>query len=309
MLLAFVFFCTFAFSIFATVASWKSYAFHTETWNVGPCIVTDEFVIADGKKQDMLKDTDSQREVSCGNDKFEYFVVVNSPAIESVTNSDTDKFVAVKDLDRFCAFGTKADAHKDLHTEYLKKDERDVTCYYHDLDRVIVQLKDGGYARSTVSNSKKHFIISTIAMSLSTLAFLYSLYHLFLVYRALRNNVTPPRIFHPIPEAYYGTSDQSSRRPLGGHDAHLLIESFEECHDVGGVCAVCLEDLDAQRKAVMLPCDHAYHEDCVTQWFRKGNPSCPYCNDDLTERLKVLKGDTGGREERNEVGREVDVEN
>lgn len=29
--------------------------------------------------------------------------------------------------------------------------------------------------------------------------------------------------------------------------------------------------------SVQLPCRHEYHEVCITEWFKRGGPSCPYC--------------------------------
>lgn len=41
-------------------------------------------------------------------------------------------------------------------------------------------------------------------------------------------------------------------------------------------CSVCLEDLKRKGKAKQLPCDHLYHEKCITPWLKKQS-TCPNC--------------------------------
>ncbi|XP_051140646.1 uncharacterized protein LOC127258049 [Andrographis paniculata] len=50
-------------------------------------------------------------------------------------------------------------------------------------------------------------------------------------------------------------------------------------------CTVCLEEMTGQCKAVAMPCEHVFHEDCVKKWLRRSHycPSCRYelpTNDD-----------------------------
>ncbi|XP_062204267.1 E3 ubiquitin-protein ligase RDUF2-like [Phragmites australis] len=42
------------------------------------------------------------------------------------------------------------------------------------------------------------------------------------------------------------------------------------------VCAVCLQDFDAEDKLRAMPCSHAFHQDCIFGWLRV-NHVCPLC--------------------------------
>lgn len=37
----------------------------------------------------------------------------------------------------------------------------------------------------------------------------------------------------------------------------------------GAECSVCQEGLGQDRPAVLLPCKHAFHEDCLGQWLER----------------------------------------
>ena len=41
-------------------------------------------------------------------------------------------------------------------------------------------------------------------------------------------------------------------------------------------CPICLEDFKLNEKALLLPCTHHFHYECVKEWFKK-QKSCPYC--------------------------------
>uniref|UniRef100_A0A7N0UZ21 RING-type domain-containing protein n=1 Tax=Kalanchoe fedtschenkoi TaxID=63787 RepID=A0A7N0UZ21_KALFE len=48
----------------------------------------------------------------------------------------------------------------------------------------------------------------------------------------------------------------------------------------GGVCAICLNELEAGRVAATLPCTHVFHKVCVATWLWE-NHSCPTCRADV----------------------------
>lgn len=46
--------------------------------------------------------------------------------------------------------------------------------------------------------------------------------------------------------------------------------------DAGRTCAVCLDDLEPGGSAVVTPCDHAYHPQCIAPWL-EAHDTCPLC--------------------------------
>lgn len=48
------------------------------------------------------------------------------------------------------------------------------------------------------------------------------------------------------------------------------------------VCTICLGEYEDGEKLVKLPCNHIYHEDCVSSWT-SNHTRCPLCNFDLSQ--------------------------
>mmetsp|Transcript_9435 Transcript_9435/g.21995 ORF Transcript_9435/g.21995 Transcript_9435/m.21995 type:complete len:298 (-) Transcript_9435:278-1171(-) len=70
-----------------------------------------------------------------------------------------------------------------------------------------------------------------------------------------------------------------------------VIDSIVQAEPVvvepGSECAICLETDDGVWKA--LPCNHAFHQDCLIRWLRCGR-RCPLCRLDLHETLLETQG-------------------
>ena len=45
----------------------------------------------------------------------------------------------------------------------------------------------------------------------------------------------------------------------------------------GPDCVICLETFDTHDSIIMLPCKHAFHKNCIQEWF-KFKLTCPLCN-------------------------------
>ena len=58
-------------------------------------------------------------------------------------------------------------------------------------------------------------------------------------------------------------------------------------------CSICLEDFTFKDTVRDLPCEHAYHVNCIGEWFKQ-SPRCPVCKRDM--RL-VLDGEEEEEEE------------
>ncbi|KAF8648856.1 hypothetical protein HU200_064557 [Digitaria exilis] len=48
----------------------------------------------------------------------------------------------------------------------------------------------------------------------------------------------------------------------------------------GEDCPVCLQDFNADETLRAMPCAHAFHYHCISQWLRR-NASCPLCRHQL----------------------------
>ena len=69
-------------------------------------------------------------------------------------------------------------------------------------------------------------------------------------------------------------------------------------------CAICQDEMIATSVAVRLPCDHTFHEECLTKWLGKQH-TCPTCRGKLPERnapTPASGSEVGPREEFPEFG-------
>lgn len=76
-----------------------------------------------------------------------------------------------------------------------------------------------------------------------------------------------------------------------------LMEQLEQDLDVaccGNECAICLEGF-TDKRAIVLPCAHAFHRGCVEQWFARcptfQHASCPLCRGSLPPHVLRNTGD------------------
>ena len=53
----------------------------------------------------------------------------------------------------------------------------------------------------------------------------------------------------------------------------LSAEDLEDMHDT--TCMICFREM---KEGIILPCQHAFHENCLRQWIIKNsNHFCPKC--------------------------------
>ena len=53
-------------------------------------------------------------------------------------------------------------------------------------------------------------------------------------------------------------------------------------------CPICLEPVESN--ACSLECSHSFHAQCLVNWLRRGNLSCPSCRTDLEDRTQQSLG-------------------
>lgn len=58
------------------------------------------------------------------------------------------------------------------------------------------------------------------------------------------------------------------------------------------VCCICMEQIDVASRAVLNPCGHRYHKECIDEWFRTSrNRTCSYCRTPSIETQFAFQAD------------------
>jgi E3 ubiquitin-protein ligase RNF13 len=65
-------------------------------------------------------------------------------------------------------------------------------------------------------------------------------------------------------------------------------------HKAGETCAICLEDYRFGESLRLLPCQHAFHLNCIDSWLTKWGTSCPVCKHDI--RTETMSSEVHKRE-------------
>jgi hypothetical protein len=57
----------------------------------------------------------------------------------------------------------------------------------------------------------------------------------------------------------------------------IVLFSPAQDQNAENLCSICLDDLSKSLTYQMPECQHIFHNDCIIQWLRTGNPRCPVC--------------------------------
>ncbi|KAK8462565.1 hypothetical protein SEVIR_1G227001v4 [Setaria viridis] len=104
---------------------------------------------------------------------------------------------------------------------------------------------------------------------------------------------------------------RSSKRARVAATEDAILGLQEVTGRSGDECAVCLQDFRAEETLRAMPCSHAFHQHCISQWLRR-NAVCPLCRHELTatptpeEKEEDGGGGTPTPEEDREEERERD---
>ncbi|KAI9626467.1 hypothetical protein KEM48_010290 [Puccinia striiformis f. sp. tritici PST-130] len=140
------------------------------------------------------------------------------------------------------------------------------------------------------------------------------------------NPINLPRISGPPDVAYCPESDEHSSNEQQARDFRIDVENPERSdgletpkdlsisssnhnsetaasrtirngvrHSRINSCSICLDEYVEVSEAVLIPCGHGFHKDCLIPWLRR-KPSCPDCRQKVPEgTLEQLLGpDTYG---------------
>ena len=79
-----------------------------------------------------------------------------------------------------------------------------------------------------------------------------------------------------VVEPVHGTTEAS---PSVRDDPATVLDDHSSVRDRGAVCDICLLEFETGEAVAWSPnpaCNHAYHEDCITDWLLR-KPTCPSC--------------------------------
>ncbi|CAI9103244.1 OLC1v1001695C1 [Oldenlandia corymbosa var. corymbosa] len=97
---------------------------------------------------------------------------------------------------------------------------------------------------------------------------------------------------HPInPPQYNSPASKSAIESLH----HVVVDSAFLEKDPTVVCPVCKDQFLINSEAKLLPCNHAYHADCIIPWLQI-NCSCPVCRHRLPTENEARKHEVHGGE-------------
>ena len=86
-----------------------------------------------------------------------------------------------------------------------------------------------------------------------------------------------PKISEELPvEPVHDTAEVS---PSVRDDPAAVLDDHSSVRDRGAVCDICLLEFETGEAVAWSPnpaCNHAYHEDCITDWLLR-KPTCPSC--------------------------------
>lgn len=93
--------------------------------------------------------------------------------------------------------------------------------------------------------------------------------------------------FDSVISAMMDTQSQQSGAPPASEQSLLNLKRQAVTEDILSAedkreCSICIEEMKVGDTAVILPCKHWFHDECVTMWLRAHN-TCPVCRSSIEE--------------------------
>jgi hypothetical protein len=76
----------------------------------------------------------------------------------------------------------------------------------------------------------------------------------------------------------------------------ITIEDVSKIPNEKRDCVVCLTKYESNEKAIILPCTHMFHTDCIKSWFKDQN-TCPICKIKIDARSMGISSNENDNEE------------
>nr|XP_030145838.3 RING finger protein 122 [Taeniopygia guttata] len=86
---------------------------------------------------------------------------------------------------------------------------------------------------------------------------------------------------------FIGKLRHQARSERFGYQEVVLRGDARRLNVRGQPCAVCLEDFGLQEELGVLPCQHAFHRECLLKWLEV-RCVCPMCNEPRAPRGSLL---------------------
>ena len=75
------------------------------------------------------------------------------------------------------------------------------------------------------------------------------------------------------------------KKTLKQEDVDAFVRATFSADDEAVDCGICLCEVEVGDEFVRLPCNHAFHDECITRWLTEYNTKCPFkCDGDLKKK-------------------------
>lgn len=149
---------------------------------------------------------------------------------------------------------------------------------------VIVDVEDPHHDKLVGENAEKNsvyqFLVNAVELVFSFIAIVLFLALMYWIVSCMKASCRPPPV---VPAPPLTTQPQyiaiPKTNPDDGQDQKLLaVKNYHSQEETSDMCSICINPCKGDLSK--LPCDHAFHQDCITPWLYV-NQNCPLCRTDV----------------------------